>query len=54
MDFSAEVIPLGETKEEKKQRKKFIKDFFRHWATVNQRIMVFCEPAACPAGTTFY
>ena len=41
MDFSAEVIPLGETKEEKKQRKKFIKDFYRHWATVNPSKKVF-------------
>ena len=41
MNLNTEEIPLGETKEEKKQRKKFIKDFYRLWATINPSKMAF-------------
>jgi len=34
-------IPPGDTKEEKKQRKQFIKDFYRLWETINPSKKVF-------------
>jgi len=36
-----EEIPSGETKEDKKQRKQFIKNFYRLWATINPSKKVF-------------
>ena len=41
MDINTEEIPSGDTKEEKKQRKKFIKDFYRIWETINPLKKVF-------------
>lgn len=41
MDMNTEGIPLGDTKEEKKQRKQFIKDFYRLWETINPSKKVF-------------
>ena len=41
MDTNTEEIPLGETKEEKKQRKKFIKNFYRLWANIHPSKKVF-------------
>ena len=34
-------IALGDTKEDKKQRKQFIKNFYQHWETINQTKKVF-------------
>ncbi len=34
-------IPTGYTKEEKKQRKQFIKDFYRLWETINPAKKIF-------------
>jgi len=39
--FKSEGIPKGETKEEKKQRKQFIKDFYRLWETIHPTKKVF-------------
>jgi len=41
MDLNPQGIPAGDTKEEKKQRKQFIKDFYRLWATINPSKKVF-------------
>ena len=34
-------IPAGDTKEDKKQRKQFIKDFYLLWGTINPEKIVF-------------
>jgi len=34
-------IALGDEKEDKKQRKQFIKDFYQHWETINPTKKVF-------------
>jgi hypothetical protein len=36
-----EKIPFGDTKEEKKERKQFIKDFYRTWETENPSKKIF-------------
>lgn len=41
MDINTAGIPSGDTKEEKKQRKQFIKDFYRIWETINPSKKVF-------------
>jgi len=41
MDLSKEGLPTGDTKEDKKQRKRFIKDFYRYWETLNPEKRVF-------------
>ena len=41
MNLNTQGIPTGDTKEEKKQRKQFIKDFYRLWETVNPAKKVF-------------
>ena len=41
MDLSTEGIPTGETKEDKKQRKRFIKDCYRQWEALNPEKKVF-------------
>ncbi len=40
-DLNGGGIPTGETKEEKKQRKQFIKDFYRLWASIHPSKKVF-------------
>ena len=40
-DFSNYGIPAGDTKEEKKQRKQFIKDYYRLWETIHPSKKVF-------------
>jgi hypothetical protein len=40
-DLNVEGIPIGETKEEKKQRKQFIKDFYRLWETLHPSKKIF-------------
>jgi hypothetical protein len=41
MDINQEGIPSGDTKDEKKQRKQFIKDFYRLWESINPSKKVF-------------
>jgi hypothetical protein len=41
MDLDRSGIPAGDTKEEKKQRKQFIKDFYRLWESINPTKKVF-------------
>jgi hypothetical protein len=41
MDLNTKGIPEGDSKEEKKQRKQFIKDFYRMWETINPSKKVF-------------
>ena len=41
MDLSKEGLPVGDTKEDKKQRKRFIKDFYRYWETHNPEKRIF-------------
>jgi len=41
MDLDLKEIPTGDSKEEKKQRKQFIKDFYRLWAIKNPSKKVF-------------
>ena len=41
MNLTIEEIPAGDTKEEKQQRKQFIKDYYRLWATINPSKKVF-------------
>jgi hypothetical protein len=36
-DIDTEGIPSGDTKEEKKQRKRFIMDFYKIWGTLNSQ-----------------
>ena len=40
-EINTEGIPSGDSKEEKKQRKQFIKDFYRMWKTINPSKRVF-------------
>ena len=40
-DLNTEGIPLGDSKEEKKQRKRFIMDFYKIWGTLNPKKQVF-------------
>ena len=41
MDLDKSGIPTGDSKEEKKQRKQFIKDFYRLWESINPTKKVF-------------
>ena len=41
MYLNTEGLPTGETKEDKKQRKRFIKDFYRLWESMNPEKKVF-------------
>jgi hypothetical protein len=41
MELEEQGIPIGDTKEEKRQRKQFIKDFYRHWEILNPKKQVF-------------
>jgi hypothetical protein len=40
-DLNTEGIPSGDTREDKKQRKQFIKDFYRLWEIINPSKKVF-------------
>jgi len=41
VDLNREGIPLGDSKEEKKQRKRFIMDFYKIWGTLNPQKQIF-------------
>jgi hypothetical protein len=41
INLNSEGLPKGETKEEKKQRKQFIKDFYRLWETIHPSKKIF-------------
>jgi len=41
MNLNTTGLPTGETKEDKKQRKRFIKDFYRLWESMNPGKKVF-------------
>jgi hypothetical protein len=41
MNLEEQGIPTGDTKEEKKQRKQFIKDFYKLWEIINPKKQVF-------------
>ena len=41
MDLSIERIPVGNTPEDKKQRKRFIIDFYSQWIAVNTTKQIF-------------
>lgn len=41
MELDQNGIAKGDTKEDKKQRKRFITDFYRKWETENQQKQVF-------------
>ena len=40
MELDKNKIPFGDTKEDKKQRKQFIKDFYQYWETINPGLLV--------------
>jgi hypothetical protein len=41
MELEQQSIPQGDTKEEKKQRKRFIMDFYKIWGTLNPQKQIF-------------
>ena len=41
MELDKNGIAIGDTKEDKKQRKQFIKNFYQHWETINQTKKIF-------------
>jgi hypothetical protein len=41
LEIDNQGIPSGDSKEDKKQRKQFIKDFYRLWETINPAKKVF-------------
>ena len=41
MELDKNNIPFGDTKEDKKQCKQFIKDFYQYWETINPTKKVF-------------
>ena len=41
MELNKENLPAGDSKEEKKLRKRFILDFYRMWGTLNPEKQVF-------------
>jgi len=41
MELDKNGIALGDTKEDKRQRKQFIKDFYQYWETINPTKKVF-------------
>jgi len=41
MDLDENKLPTGDTKEDKKERKKFIKEFYRNWRILNPTKQIF-------------
>jgi hypothetical protein len=41
MELNREDLPIGDSKEEKKLRKRFILDFYRIWGTLNPKKQIF-------------